>query len=262
MGMLMFLGVLFLIVLLHEFGHLIVAKRYGVKVPTYSIGFGPSIVGVKYFKGKFSFKFLNGKPTKPITWALAETEYRLSLFPFGGYCKLQGEMDDSGKPDGRDLVSKPFFQKTMIALAGVIINLVTGFLAVFGVAVNQIGLQKAFQGTINAVTNIVILTFDNLYSLIVGTGGRLMTWTELNEMSAQITTAEIFWWYFGILSIVMAFFNMIPFPALDGSLPFLWGLEKVFGKRNGRMLANSLATIGFIILMALQLWIVLYWIMG
>ena len=47
-GTLIVLGILFGIILIHEAGHLVIAKKYGVGVPVYSIGFGPRIIGFKY----------------------------------------------------------------------------------------------------------------------------------------------------------------------------------------------------------------------
>ncbi len=62
---------LFFLILFHEFGHFIFAKLFGVKVESFSIGFGP-ILFHKTIKG---------------------TDYRLSLFPLGGYCGMKGEKD-------------------------------------------------------------------------------------------------------------------------------------------------------------------------
>ena len=64
-----FLIVISIIVLIHEFGHFIVAKKLGVKVEKFSLGFGPKIFGKK----------------------MGETEYVISALPLGGYVKLLGE---------------------------------------------------------------------------------------------------------------------------------------------------------------------------
>ena len=62
---------LFFLILFHEFGHFLAAKLFGVKVESFSVGFGPILLHKK-FKG---------------------TDYRLSLFPLGGYCGMKGEKD-------------------------------------------------------------------------------------------------------------------------------------------------------------------------
>lgn len=62
---------LFFLIIFHEFGHFLAAKKFGVKVESFSVGFGPVLLH-KTFKG---------------------TDYRLSLFPLGGYCGMKGEDD-------------------------------------------------------------------------------------------------------------------------------------------------------------------------
>ena len=94
------------LVAFHEFGHLIIAKACGVKVDSYSIGFGPVLVKFK----------------------LGETEYRLSLIPLGGYVMPAGpnfgEDVDPNDPDkDRYLVSKPIWKRAAVAAAGPLFNL-------------------------------------------------------------------------------------------------------------------------------------------
>jgi regulator of sigma E protease len=69
-----------LMVVVHEFGHFAVAKLCGVRVESFSVGFGPRLVGVTY----------------------GETEYKICLLPLGGYVKMTGETPDhiSGSPPG------------------------------------------------------------------------------------------------------------------------------------------------------------------
>lgn len=62
---------LFFLILFHEFGHFLAAKLFGVKVESFSIGFGPILIHKK----------IHG------------TDYRISLFPLGGYCGMKGEKD-------------------------------------------------------------------------------------------------------------------------------------------------------------------------
>jgi len=113
--------VLGFMVLVHEFGHFAVAKLCGVKVETFSIGFGPRILGFKY----------------------GETDYRLSILPLGGYVKMAGEMTHEGPSaladgipgegttDGRssrDFSARPRWQRVLIALAGPCANFILSFI--------------------------------------------------------------------------------------------------------------------------------------
>jgi regulator of sigma E protease len=91
----------------HELGHFLFAKRYGVKVYAFSLGFGPKI-----------FSFERGG-----------TEYRLSWIPLGGYVKMAGE--DPAEPAqgvADEFSAKPVWQRAVIIAAGPAANLILGFL--------------------------------------------------------------------------------------------------------------------------------------
>lgn len=88
------------LIIIHEFGHFIVAKACGIKVLKFSIGFGP-----KLFKKQ-------GK----------ETEYSIRALPLGGFVQLEGEDEDSNDP--RSFSNKPAWQRILVLLAGVTINII------------------------------------------------------------------------------------------------------------------------------------------
>jgi len=99
------IGVIGILIFIHEFGHFIVAKWMGVRVEIFSLGFGPKIFGIKG----------------------GETEYRLSLVPLGGYVKLYGENPEEAPnlPDkDRTFYYKKVWQKALIVLAGPLMNFV------------------------------------------------------------------------------------------------------------------------------------------
>jgi regulator of sigma E protease len=107
MGLVTFLAfivVIGVLVVVHEFGHLIAAKLVGVRVEEFAVGFGKQIVA-KNFRG---------------------TIYRINLIPLGGYVKLEGE-DGTGSSGPTDYRNKPIWAKAIILFAGIIMNL---FLAV------------------------------------------------------------------------------------------------------------------------------------
>ncbi|MCL4532722.1 MAG: RIP metalloprotease RseP [Deltaproteobacteria bacterium] len=100
-----FLIVISIIVLIHEFGHFIVAKKLGVKVEKFSLGFGPKVFGRQ----------------------IGETEYLVSALPLGGYVKLTGE-DPSEElpPEDRDrsYSSLPPYKKFLIIFCGPFFNFI------------------------------------------------------------------------------------------------------------------------------------------
>lgn len=113
MGILWFILILGAIVLVHEFGHFIFSKIFGVYVYEFSIGMGPKL---------FHYKKKDG-----------ETEYCIRLIPIGGFVSLAGEdADDNKKIDeDRKLYSKPVWQRFLIMVAGVTNNFIFAFLLLF-----------------------------------------------------------------------------------------------------------------------------------
>ncbi len=95
--------VLGVIVFVHELGHFLAAKAFGVRVETFSLGFGKRLFGL----------------------TVGGTDYRISLLPVGGYVKMAGE-NPMDQPSGRsdEFLSKPRWQRFFIAFAGPFMNAV------------------------------------------------------------------------------------------------------------------------------------------
>jgi regulator of sigma E protease len=91
-----------IIIVVHEAGHLLIAKAFNVRVLTFSIGFGKRLLG-----------FNRG-----------DTDYRLSAIPLGGYVRLDGENPDESSGDPRQFMSKPRWQRVLVFLAGPAMNVV------------------------------------------------------------------------------------------------------------------------------------------
>ncbi len=98
---------LFLIlIIIHEFGHFIAAKLLGVKVNEFAVGFGPRLFG---FQGK-------------------ETKYSFNLVPFGGFCAMEGEDEESA--DDRAFCNKSAWRRFLIVIMGAVFNLIFGLILV------------------------------------------------------------------------------------------------------------------------------------
>lgn len=89
-----------ILIFVHEFGHFIVAKATGIRVNEFALGMGPAL-----------FKFTRG-----------ETEYSLRALPIGGYCKMEGEDEES--QDETAFNNKPFWAKALVVAAGSTMNLI------------------------------------------------------------------------------------------------------------------------------------------
>lgn len=96
---------------LHEAGHLLAAKMFGMKVEKFSIGFPPKIWGFQY----------------------GETEYSIGAIPLGGFVKITGMIDESldtkqldAEPKPWEFRAKPAWQRLIVMLGGIIVNVITG----------------------------------------------------------------------------------------------------------------------------------------
>ena len=167
-----FLVSFYVCIILHELGHLLTAKLVKCHVEVFSIGFGKEL---------FSFKY-------------KKTKYRFALLPFGGYNKLEHELDYCRSKHA--LPNLPYTKKLLILLSGCVINIITGLIALY------FGLKF------------------NIYGLYL----------------------------FGWISSSLGIINLLPIPALDGSYPILFLIEKIIPKKYALKLIRFLVKWGFILL--------------
>lgn len=98
---LLFLALLVPLVVVHEFGHFIAAKAFGIKVLEFGVGFPPRV--------------------KWLTWRKGETEYTINWLPIGGFVRLLGEEDPT---DPRSLAAAARWKRLTVMFAGVFMNFV------------------------------------------------------------------------------------------------------------------------------------------
>lgn len=127
LGIIVGLLILTVVVVLHELGHAMMAKRNGVVVEEFGIGFPPRAKG---WKVKKSFLGKN-------------VEYTLNWLPLGGFVKLQGEHDADSKKG--DYGKATFWQKSKILLAGVVMNWLTAIVLLSILAL--VGIPKVISPT-------------------------------------------------------------------------------------------------------------------
>ncbi len=112
MAFLLLILVISVLVLVHELGHLLVAKASGMKVFEFGFGFPPKLVKLFTYRG---------------------TDYTLNLIPFGGFVKIAGEdMVDPSVPVDQLFSSKPKYKQFLVLIAGVVGNVVLGWILLAG----------------------------------------------------------------------------------------------------------------------------------
>ncbi len=112
MTVILFLIVLAILIFVHELGHFLACRLFGIKVTEFALGFGPKLWGAT--KG--------------------ETTYQLNLVPFGGYVKIFGENPDeesiNGPESTRSFVNKPKWQQVIVLAAGVLFNFIFAWIII------------------------------------------------------------------------------------------------------------------------------------
>jgi regulator of sigma E protease len=173
-----FIIVLGILVFIHEFGHFILAKKLGVGVLTFSLGFGPKLIGRK----------------------VGETQYQISAVPLGGFVKLIGEnREEEIKEEDRaqSFFFQPLWKRALIIFAGPFFNLLLSLVIfcsiflVFGIPQEQLPLPSKIGGlnpdlpamkaglkkgdTILSINGISVSTWDELSGLIRKSEGKEIT---------------------------------------------------------------------------------------
>jgi len=134
-AILFFVITIFVLVTIHEFGHFIAGRIFGMRVPVFSVGMGRRIFGFNKVDG------LTVGPLNPETEIklTANTDYRLSLLPIGGYAKIEGMIDETQNEALPDEIqpwefrAKPWWQKSIVISAGVIMNTLLAWAILSGI---------------------------------------------------------------------------------------------------------------------------------
>ncbi|WP_161890414.1 RIP metalloprotease RseP [Pontibacter russatus] len=176
---------------LHELGHMLAAKWFGMRVEKYAIGFPPKLFGKK----------------------IGETEYMLGLIPLGGFVKISGMVDESmdtealkEEPKPWEFRSKPAWQRLIVMMGGIIVNVITGiviFIALtyhygeqyipaeelkYGIVANEVGREIGFQtgDKVVAVNGKKLERFDEIRSMEALLGSNAYYTVERNGKLVDI----------------------------------------------------------------------------
>ena len=182
-----FILILGITVFIHELGHFLCAKKFGVYVYEFSIGMGPRL-----------FKF-NRKGD--------ETDYCIRLFPIGGFVQMAGEEIDVDEkiPEGKRLQAKPAFQRFLIMVAGVMMNFLLAIVILFFIGLfNKVTLINVYvaQSTVSglddgskivAINNNFVNNYDKLSLELIVAGKKNFTMTvkDANGVKKDVSITPI-----------------------------------------------------------------------
>ena len=168
LSFLIVLVVFSILIIVHELGHMLTAKKLGVKVERFSLGFGKKLFSIT--KGG--------------------TEYVLSLFPFGGYVKMAGDEPDGcgGKPE--EFYSKSIFKRFLIIVSGSLTNYI--FALILFVSVFALGLPTLtnYVGTLLPDYPAAVSGMKEGDRILEIDGQGVANWDELVSLMAKKTTGR------------------------------------------------------------------------
>lgn len=242
--------ILSILVVVHEWGHFIAARKIGVFVEEFAIGMGPAL-----FKHQ-------GK----------ETLFSIRALPLGGYCKMRGEVYDEEDDDATETIEKKEWdsddpgsfanrtkgERLIILIAGAMMNIIFAYvLIVIILCANGSNPLAALGNGFIVLGKFAIAIYQSLYMLISGQLG-------LNDIAGPIGMVGMVQEYYSyglitlmsftaLISVNLGVFNLLPIPALDGGQIFILLIEKIIGRDIDPKKAGIINFIGFAALMTFAL---------
>lgn len=208
-----FLVVFSIVVLVHEFGHFVAARRAGMKVYEFSIGFP--------FSPKIFTLFRHN-----------ETEFSVRLLPLGGFVSFSKDGDE----DAKELFDASYLNRALIMAAGSVFNIIFAFLLfvlVFALG-KHLSVFEAVMQSANMLLTILAGTIGILLNLFSGNGSMegISGPVGIAAMAGQAAGKGFMSliYFTGILTMSLGIMNLIPFPALDGGQLVILLIEALSGR--------------------------------
>ena len=148
-------------VILHEFGHYIFAKKFNIKVNEFAIGMGPAIYK---HKGK-------------------ETTFRINIIPFGGYCQMEGEDGALGECGDGAFCKKTKTQRFLVLVAGAVMNILLGVFLTFIVSLCAGGFVSTTVADVQYEEQTKIMAGDKIVNI---DGHPVLNYTDLGFAVSNI----------------------------------------------------------------------------
>jgi len=234
-----FIIVFSMIVLVHEVGHFIAAKKSGVKVYEFSVGFPFSPRLCTLFRYK-------------------ETAFTLRLLPLGGFVSFSKDGDEEAK----NLFKASYSRRAFIMSAGSFFNIIFAFIVFVPIFIigKHLPFIEALLLSTKTIWGILSGTVIVLSNILSGQGG-------LEELSGPVGIAVIagqaaskgflnLLYFTGVLSMSIGLMNLFPLPALDGGHLLMLFIETIRKKPIGLKTYQVINLIGFTLFMILSVLVV------
>ena len=170
---LLFIVILGLLVFVHEMGHFLAARFFGVKAEEFGFGFPPRMFGAVYDDARKRYRFVRGREEVESP----HTVYSFNWLPLGGFVRIKGEDGNEHEPDS--FVAQPAWKRITILVAGVVMNFVTAaviFAVVFYLGVRQpIDASVASQYTDTQIQILQVSPDSSAQALGLEPGDQILT---------------------------------------------------------------------------------------
>ena len=131
MSIVIFIVVIVALIVVHEFGHFVVAKLAGMRVDEFGLGYPPRALTIA---------------------KVGETEYTLNWLPFGGFVKIYGEEIDAKEMDARAFNKKNRFLQALVLVAGIAMNLIFAYVLITSALIT--GTPRALTAQCRSVMDV------------------------------------------------------------------------------------------------------------
>ena len=217
------------LVFIHEGAHFLIAKKMGIKVLEFSLGFGKKIWSKQ------------GK----------ETQYNIRRIPLGGFVRLLGEEEEID--DDRSFSNAPVWKRLFVVFAGPIINIFFGLLLFWILA--SLYNRNAYHGLLVTKRYIEVMA-QGIVGLFKGgaKGAELVGPVGISSIIAKTNGWFDFFYYMSVISVSLGITNLLPIPGLDGGKILLLIVEGIRGKKVSQNTELTLTAFGMLLILTIAVY--------
>jgi regulator of sigma E protease len=230
-----------ILIFVHELGHLLSAKAVGIRVEEFALGMGPRI-----------FSFERGG-----------TVYSLRPIPIGGFCRMEGEDEDSEDPHAFN--NRPLAARILVLLSGSLMNVLLAILVLWIfvfvlLSDHSFGaFFKSFAVGVRAIGSMSKMMYEVIGQLVTGQAG-------LDQLTGPVGIVKVVgdsasrgfssvMELMALISLNLGIVNLLPFPALDGGRILFQIIRKITGKAISDTVEARIHIAGLVLLFGLMIWV-------